>query len=241
MNGVLSRPRPSPDRRSAPPGLRVEPGLGTPADQLDPDLTQKVGQNPSTAPFTGSGTSKPSSRSQSTTGSASLLERAQRSDRSQGRQAPPPRPHQRTRACRLRRCRPLPRRRPRRPGRAPALPAQTPRTLAVNEPARALARGGPPAHEGDGTLPRRDQLPHARLGGARPVLQPRQQRRHPSPRSTASTSTESSTSRPIQRRRGGNRRLDSPREPKPAANLQRQRDATSDAASARRRTKAGRG
>ena len=47
-----------------------------------------------------------------------------------------------------------------------------------HEPARALARRGPPAHQSDGPLPRRDQLPLARLGGPRPVLQPRQQRRH---------------------------------------------------------------
>ena len=47
----------------------------------------------------------------------------------------------------------------------------------VNEPPRTVARRGPPAHQGDGPLPRRDQLPLTRLGGARPVLQPRQQRR----------------------------------------------------------------
>ena len=102
-----------------------------------------------------------------------LLVSAHRRDLGQGRQAPPPGPDLRTRACRLRVGRALPLRRPRRAGRAPALPAQTPRTVAVNEPPRTLARGGPPAHESDGPLPRRDQLPVTRLGGTRPVLQPR--------------------------------------------------------------------
>ncbi len=47
----------------------------------------------------------------------------------------------------------------------------------VNQPPRTVARRSPPAHEGNGPLPRRDQLPLARLGAARPVLQPRQRRR----------------------------------------------------------------
>ena len=63
-------------------------------------------------------------------------------------------------------------------GRAPALPAQTPQPMAIDQPARTLARRGPPAHQSDRPVPRRDQLPLARLGRARPVLQPRQQRRH---------------------------------------------------------------
>ena len=107
-----------------------------------------------------------------------LLERAQRGDRYQGRQAPPPGPDLRPRALRLRSRRPLPRRRPRRPRRAPALPTASPQPLAVNEPPRALARRGPPAHQSNGPVPRRDQLPLTRLGRSRPVLQPRQQRRH---------------------------------------------------------------
>ena len=50
--------------------------------------------------------------------------------------------------------------------------------MAVNQPARAVARRGQPSHESDGPLPRRDQLPLSRLGRARPLLHPRQQRRH---------------------------------------------------------------
>jgi hypothetical protein len=37
---------------------------------------------------------------------------------------------------------------------------------------------GQTTHQGDRSVPRGDQLPHPRLGRARPVLQPRQQRRH---------------------------------------------------------------
>ena len=62
--------------------------------------------------------------------------------------------------------------------RPPPLPPPAPRTVAVNEPARKIARRGPPAHQSDGPVPRRDQLPVARLGRPRPVLRPRQQRRH---------------------------------------------------------------
>ncbi|MCW3066130.1 MAG: transposase, partial [Solirubrobacterales bacterium] len=72
----------------------------------------------------------------------------------------------------------LPGRRPRRPGRGPALPPTTPQPMAKHKSARTLTRRGPPAHQGDRPIPRRDQLPNARLGRARPVLQPRQQRRH---------------------------------------------------------------
>jgi transposase-like protein len=50
----------------------------------------------------------------------------------------------------------------------PALPAAPPPPLAIDQPARALARRGPPAHQGDRALPRRDELPLALLGGARP-------------------------------------------------------------------------
>src|SRR5436190_5376144 len=73
-----------------------------------------------------------------------LLVSAQRRDVGQGRQAPPPGADLRARASRLRVGRPLPRRGPRRARRAPALPAQTPRTVAVNQPARTVARRGPP-------------------------------------------------------------------------------------------------
>jgi hypothetical protein len=50
--------------------------------------------------------------------------------------------------------------------RAPALPDQTPPQVAKHEPARKVARRGQAAHQGDRPLPRRDQLPHARLGRA---------------------------------------------------------------------------
>jgi hypothetical protein len=40
---------------------------------------------------------------------------------------------------------------------------QTPPALAIDEPARAIARRGKTPHQGDRPLPRRDQLPDARL------------------------------------------------------------------------------
>jgi hypothetical protein len=139
-----------------------------------------------------------------------LLVSAHRRDLGQGRQAPPQGPDLRTRACRLRLGRALPSRRPRRARRAPALPAQTPRTVAVNKPARALARRGPPAHEGDGPVPRRDQLPLTGLGGTRPVLQPRLERRHVHRRRPPTPlPNQIPTSRSRHPRRGGHRRLDS--------------------------------
>jgi transposase-like protein len=104
----------------------------------------------------------------------------------------------------------LPRRRPRRARRAPALPAQAPRTLAINEPPRTIARRSPPAHQSDGPLPRRNQLPDAGLGRARPVLHPRQQRRHVHRRRPPTPlPNQVPTSRPRHPRRGGHRRLDS--------------------------------
>ncbi len=93
-----------------------------------------------------------------------LLVSADRRDQRQGRQAPPRGPDLRARASRLRVSRPLPRRGPRCVGCASALPLAAPRTVAVNEPARAVARRGPPAHQGDGPVPGRDQLPLTRLG-----------------------------------------------------------------------------
>ena len=125
-----------------------------------------------------------------------LLVSAHRRHQCQGRQAPPPGPHLRARASRLRVGRPLPRRRPRRARRAPALPAQTPRTVALNESPRTVARRGPPAHQGDGPLPRRDAAACHSSGrcstcsSATPATAPR------SPTSTANTSTESNTSKP---------------------------------------------
>ena len=93
-------------------------------------------------------------------------------------QTPPPGPDLRARASRLRIGRPLPLRQPRRTRRAPPLPLAPPRTVAEHEPTRTVARRGPPAHQGNGPVPRRNQLPLTRLGGPRPVLHPRQQRRH---------------------------------------------------------------
>ena len=89
-------------------------------------------------------------------------------------------------------------------------PLQTPRTMAVNEPPRTIARRGPPAHQGDGPVPRRDQLPVTRLGGPRPVLQPRQQRRDVHRRRPPTPlPNQIPASRPRHTRRGGDSRLDS--------------------------------
>ena len=71
----------------------------------------------------------------------------------------------RARPGRLHRRGPVPRRRPRRARRAPALPDPSPPQVAKHEPARTVARRGQTPHQGDRPLPRRDQLPHARLGG----------------------------------------------------------------------------
>ena len=101
-------------------------------------------------------------------------------------------------------------------------PAAAPQPMAVDESPRALARRGAPAHQSDGPIPRRDQLPVTRLGGARPVLQPRQQRRDlHRPRPKAPLPHQVPASRTDDPRRGGDRRLELPREPNPAANLQR--------------------
>jgi putative transposase len=70
----------------------------------------------------------------------------------------------------------MPGRRPRRARRPPALPDPAPPAVALNQPARAIARRGQTPHQGDRPIPRRDQLPHARLGGPRPLHQPRHQR-----------------------------------------------------------------
>ncbi len=44
-HGGPFRPRPTPDRLTRPSGAPRRTGVGTQADQLDPDLTQKIGQN----------------------------------------------------------------------------------------------------------------------------------------------------------------------------------------------------
>ena len=79
-----------------------------------------------------------------------------------------------------------PGRRPRRLGGAPALPDPTPPPMALNQPPRALARRGQTPHQGDGPLPRRRQLPHARLGRPRSPHHPPDQR-HPLQRARAPT------------------------------------------------------
>jgi hypothetical protein len=56
--------------------------------------------------------------------------------------------------------------------------------VAKHEPARTLARRGQTPHQGDRPLPRRDQLPHARLGRARPLHHPREERRQVQPART---------------------------------------------------------
>jgi transposase-like protein len=60
----------------------------------------------------------------------------------------------------------MPRRRPRRDRRAPALPDQAPPTVEKHKSARAIPRRGQTTHQGDRPIPRRDQLPHARVGRA---------------------------------------------------------------------------
>ena len=83
----------------------------------------------------------------------------------------------RARRCRLHRRRQVSRGRSGRARRASALPDPTPSPVALDQPARTLARRGQAAHQGDRPLPRRDQLPHARVGRARPLHHPRQERR----------------------------------------------------------------
>jgi transposase-like protein len=73
-------------------------------------------------------------------------------------------PGRRTRQGRLHRRRQVPGRRPRRARRAPALPNKTPPQVAIDQPARTLVGRGQTPHQGDRPLPRRDQLPHSRLG-----------------------------------------------------------------------------
>jgi transposase-like protein len=87
----------------------------------------------------------------------------------------------RARSGRLHRRRPMPGRRPRRARRAPALPDPTPPPMAKHEPARAIARRGQAANQGDRPLPGRDQLPHLGLGGARPLHHQRHQRHQVQP------------------------------------------------------------
>jgi len=56
--------------------------------------------------------------------------------------------------------------RPRRARRPSALPDQASPAVAIDEPARTIARRGQAPHQGHRPIPRRDQLPDARLGRA---------------------------------------------------------------------------
>ena len=85
-------------------------------------------------------------------------------------------PGRRAREGRLHLRREMPRRRPRRARRPPALPAPAPQALALDQPARANARRGEAKDQGDRPVPRRGELPLARLGGPRPPDQQRLQR-----------------------------------------------------------------
>ena len=111
----------------------------------------------------------------------------------------------------------LPRRRPRRAARPPALPASPPQEVEEHEPARALARRDPAAHQGDRPLPRRAELPVALLGGARPrhqPLQPRHLHRHRP--QAAHGDRRRARANPEGDRGGGERRVDSGRHGEPA-------------------------
>jgi transposase-like protein len=119
-------------------------------------------------------------------------------------------PPRSTRQVRLHRRGQVPGRRFGRARGAPALPDQAPPAVALDQPARAITRGSETPHEGDGPLPRRDQLPHPRVGGPRPLHQPPDQR-HPLHRARPPTPQphpipRTRTSHP----RGGDRRIDSP-------------------------------
>src|SRR5919197_1919131 len=76
------------------------------------------------------------------------------------------------------------------------------------QPARTLARGGQTPHQGDRPLPRRDQLPHARLGRPRPLHHPRQERRQIQPARTPTPTPNETNRKRTNSRRGGERRLD---------------------------------
>ena len=104
--------------------------------------------------------------------------------------------------------RPMPR--PTTSTRSSCICATRPATAAVaqHEPARTVARRGQTPHQGHRPLPRRDQLPDARLGGPRPLHQPRHQRHqvHPA-RAPAPQANALRGPRP-EHPRGGDRRLD---------------------------------
>ena len=87
-------------------------------------------------------------------------------------------------------------------------PTRHRRRWRVNQPPRAVARRGQTPDQGDGPLPRRGQLPHARLGRARSPDHPPDQR-HPLQRARPPTPQAdplrgARTTHP----RGGDRRID---------------------------------
>jgi putative transposase len=91
---------------------------------------------------------------------------------------------------------------------ASALALQAPQTDPHHEPARENVRGGPPPHQGDRTVPRRDVCPVRDLGRAR-ALKPRLARRHHDPKDRRRDRTQPPPSPPHQheRHQGGDRRL----------------------------------
>ena len=118
-------------------------------------------------------------------------------------------PGRRARAGRLQLRREMPRRRPRRARRPPALSAAAPQALALDQPARANARRGQAKDEGDRKVPRRGELPLARLGRPRPADQQRLQRGQAlRDRPPAALPASLPAGRIRGRPRGGGRRLD---------------------------------
>lgn len=97
-------------------------------------------------------------------------------------------------------------RRPRRARRPPALSAAPP-AVEEHQPARALARRGQAAHQGDRALPRRAELPLALLGGARSRHRPLQRDHLHRPRPPGPQPARSRARRSGEPR-GGDRRVD---------------------------------
>ena len=138
-----------------------------------------------------------------------LLAGARRRHQRTRRQATTPGPGRPARPRWLHRRGEVSRRRPRRACRAPALPDQPPPPMAKHQPAREIARRGQTPHQGDRPLPRRDRLPHPRLGRARPLHHPRQERRPLQPARARTAAPNEIRGKPtIHRPRGGDRRID---------------------------------
>jgi transposase-like protein len=134
-------------------------------------------------------------------------ERVRRAYRRTRRQTATRGARRRARRCWLHRSGEMPRRRPPSAVRSPALPHDAPPQVAIDQPPRAIARRGQTPHQSDRPVPRRDQLPHARLGRARPLHHPRQERRPVQP---ARTPTPAPHQIPRQRTndpRGGDSRI----------------------------------